>query len=210
MAGHRSGQRVIRTCLQGQGPVLVFYCVAATMITIGVLSDTHLIDPDKRFREKVERCFADADIILHAGDLTSLAVLFLLALYLFSLNGQDGGESSISVQQVLEKPKEDSSLLLLDVRTGPEFTGALGHLPGAILIPLAELGERKNELEKYRENQIIVVCRSGNRSGQATKILRAEGFNALNMTGGMLAWNKMMETMQNDSSSVKDKKSVER
>ena len=45
------------------------------MITIGVLSDTHLIEPDKWFREKTQLSFADADIILHAGDLTSLSVL---------------------------------------------------------------------------------------------------------------------------------------
>lgn len=49
------------------------------MITIGVLSDTHLIEPDKWFREKVQRCFADADMILHAGDLTSLSILEVFA-----------------------------------------------------------------------------------------------------------------------------------
>ncbi len=45
------------------------------MIIIGVLSDTHLIEPDRAYREKVQRCFADAGMILHAGDLTSLSVL---------------------------------------------------------------------------------------------------------------------------------------
>ena len=45
------------------------------MITVGVLSDTHLIQPDKWFRDKVQQCFTNADIILHAGDLTSLSVL---------------------------------------------------------------------------------------------------------------------------------------
>ena len=49
------------------------------MITIGVLSDTHLVEPDKWFREKAELCFADADMILHAGDLTSLSVLDVFA-----------------------------------------------------------------------------------------------------------------------------------
>ena len=49
------------------------------MITIGVLSDTHLTEPDKWFREKTQRCFADADMILHAGDLTSLSVLDVFA-----------------------------------------------------------------------------------------------------------------------------------
>jgi putative phosphoesterase len=45
------------------------------MITIGVLSDTHLTGPNKLFREKVNRCFADVDMILHAGDLTHISVL---------------------------------------------------------------------------------------------------------------------------------------
>ncbi|MBW2467215.1 MAG: metallophosphoesterase [Deltaproteobacteria bacterium] len=45
------------------------------MITIGVLSDTHLLEPDERFRKKIKRCFADVDMILHAGDLTSLSIL---------------------------------------------------------------------------------------------------------------------------------------
>ncbi|KPK00436.1 MAG: phosphodiesterase [Desulfobacterales bacterium SG8_35] len=49
------------------------------MITIGVLSDTHLLEPDKWFRERARRCFADADMILHAGDLTSLSVLEVFA-----------------------------------------------------------------------------------------------------------------------------------
>ena len=49
------------------------------MTTIGVLSDTHLIEPDKWFREKADQCFADADMILHAGDLTSLSVLEVFA-----------------------------------------------------------------------------------------------------------------------------------
>ena len=49
------------------------------MITIGVLSDTHLLGPEKWFREKVDRCFADADMILHAGDLTRLSVLEVFA-----------------------------------------------------------------------------------------------------------------------------------
>jgi putative phosphoesterase len=45
------------------------------MIVIGVLSDTHLIQADKWYYDKAQECFADADIILHAGDLTSLSVL---------------------------------------------------------------------------------------------------------------------------------------
>jgi putative phosphoesterase len=49
------------------------------MIIIGVLSDTHLIEPDAWFRKKAKQCFAKADIIFHAGDLTSLSVLDVFA-----------------------------------------------------------------------------------------------------------------------------------
>lgn len=49
------------------------------MIRIGVLSDTHLLEPDEWFRKKAALCFADADMILHAGDLTSLSVLEVFA-----------------------------------------------------------------------------------------------------------------------------------
>ncbi|MFC1837795.1 metallophosphoesterase family protein [Thermodesulfobacteriota bacterium] len=45
------------------------------MITIGVLSDTHLNVPDKGYMKKVQHCFAEADMIFHAGDLTSLSAL---------------------------------------------------------------------------------------------------------------------------------------
>jgi putative phosphoesterase len=49
------------------------------MITIGVISDTHLIQPDKWFLEKAEHYLTDTDMILHAGDLTSLSVLDVFA-----------------------------------------------------------------------------------------------------------------------------------
>jgi putative phosphoesterase len=49
------------------------------MVSIGVLSDTHLLEPDKWFRQKADLCFADVDMIFHAGDLTSLSVLEVFA-----------------------------------------------------------------------------------------------------------------------------------
>jgi putative phosphoesterase len=49
------------------------------MVTIGVLSDTHLIESNEWFRKKAGLCFAEADMILHAGDLTSLSVLEVFA-----------------------------------------------------------------------------------------------------------------------------------
>jgi len=141
--------------------------------------------------------------------ITVFSVLMVIAVSLLALQGQETDQDSLNVRQVYQRMEQDSTLILLDVRTEPEFSGELGHLPGAILIPLDELEARKAELEKYRENPIVVICRSGNRSGKATKLLRAEGYNAQNMTGGMRAWNKMLETMNKDTTGVRDEKNME-
>ncbi|HEU0216184.1 MAG TPA: MBL fold metallo-hydrolase [Stellaceae bacterium] len=76
---------------------------------------------------------------------------------------------------------------ILDVREPQEFGGPLGHIRGAILIPLGELAERAGELA--RDRPIVAVCRAGSRSAQATVILREAGFSDVaNLAGGMLRW----------------------
>ena len=76
---------------------------------------------------------------------------------------------------------------ILDVREPDEFDGPLGHIQGAVLIPLGSLGERAGELDP--ERPIVAVCRAGGRSAQATTILRKAGFTrCANLAGGMLRW----------------------
>jgi sulfur dioxygenase len=76
---------------------------------------------------------------------------------------------------------------ILDVREAEEFTGPLGHIPGAVLIPLGELAARASELQRGRP--VVAVCRAGSRSAQATAILQQEGFtDVANLNGGMLRW----------------------
>jgi sulfur dioxygenase len=76
---------------------------------------------------------------------------------------------------------------VLDVREPEEFTGPLGRIPGAVLIPLGELAERADELKKDRP--IVAVCRAGGRSAQATLMLQQVGFKKVaNLPGGMLRW----------------------
>jgi rhodanese-related sulfurtransferase len=72
---------------------------------------------------------------------------------------------------------------VLDVRTPPELE--LESVPGAVNIPLHELRERLNELPRDRE--IHIVCRSGQRSYYATRILNQKGFKARNISGGLLS-----------------------
>jgi glyoxylase-like metal-dependent hydrolase (beta-lactamase superfamily II)/rhodanese-related sulfurtransferase len=76
---------------------------------------------------------------------------------------------------------------ILDVREYDEFTGPLGHIQGAVLIPLGQLAARVKELT--RDRPIVAVCRAGSRSAQATAILQQAGFGDIaNLNGGMLRW----------------------
>jgi rhodanese-related sulfurtransferase len=78
----------------------------------------------------------------------------------------------------------DETTQLVDVRQPEEVAG--GTLPGFVNIPLDQLQQRVGELDADR--RVVLLCRSGNRSGTAAKFLAAQGFGDLvNLTGGMLA-----------------------
>ncbi len=93
----------------------------------------------------------------------------------------------ISVHELRRRLDAGRPVVLLDVRTPPE--AALATLGGA-LVPLAELPARLPELAPHRAAEIVVYCRSGARSAEATALLRAAGFaGAVNLAGGILAWS---------------------
>ena len=76
---------------------------------------------------------------------------------------------------------------VIDVREPAEFSDALGHIAGACLLPLSQLADRCDELDRCRP--VVTVCRSGARSAQATVLLQKAGFTELaNLAGGMLRW----------------------
>ncbi len=90
-----------------------------------------------------------------------------------------------SVKDLKHRLEDDDSLLVLDVRRRTEF--AEGHVPGALNIPLAELSERVNEVERNRT--VAIICASGYRSLIACSILERAGFHSLiNVIGGTTAW----------------------
>ncbi|MCZ0754935.1 rhodanese-like domain-containing protein [Anoxybacillus sp. J5B_2022] len=95
----------------------------------------------------------------------------------------------ITAKEVEQLLQNGNSLNIIDVREVEEV--AAGKIPGAVNIPLGLLEFRMNELEKDQE--YIIVCRSGARSARATQFLESYGYNVTNMTGGMLAWEGPVE-----------------
>jgi rhodanese-related sulfurtransferase len=125
----------------------------------------------------------------------ALAGILLAAGFYAATRSMRSQNDTMSTQEADSLIQEDSTVVLLDVRTEGEFSGPLGHLRGAILIPVQELEERVGELEQFRGRTIIAYCRTGNRSGFATTFLRERGFTAWNMAGGMVRWNAERRTV---------------
>ena len=94
------------------------------------------------------------------------------------------GIKDISVDDVKKMIDEDKDVFILDVRTEDEYNE--NHLPGAINIPVNELGERTDEIPS--EKPVIVYCLSGGRSRNASEMLIEKGFNDISDMGGISEW----------------------
>ncbi len=91
------------------------------------------------------------------------------------------------VNEMIENKKKNPNLVILDVRTECEYEK--GHLYDALFLPHDELESRLSELEEYKDIDIIVYCKAGGRSQQASQILSQNGFAKVhNMLGGIIAW----------------------
>ena len=117
--------------------------------------------------------------------------IFIISILFLSCSSTTSTINSISVMELKQKIKEDNSITIIDVRTIGEFNGPLGHISSAQLKPLSEINQTAEELILSNNEPVYIVCRSGNRSGKATKILRENGINAFNIEGGMMAWNRL-------------------
>jgi rhodanese-related sulfurtransferase len=80
--------------------------------------------------------------------------------------------------------KDKPQPFVLDVREPDEYHS--GHIAGAKLIPLGQLNQRMKELPQDRE--ILCVCQSGSRSGNAARQLASAGYRVINLKGGLIAW----------------------
>ncbi len=117
----------------------------------------------------------------------AVGLIALIAVIWIAAGGNSGTgntlPSEISVSEALAK--RDSGAFILDVRQPEEWNEA--HIPDSTLIPLDQLSGRISELPK--DQQIVVVCRSGNRSAQGRDILLQAGFaDVTSMAGGLNQW----------------------
>jgi rhodanese-related sulfurtransferase len=103
---------------------------------------------------------------------------------------QQDKDSTMTVQELQKLMRDNSTLVILDVRTPAELVGPLGKIDNVINIPIQQLDQRIGELGKYKNREIAVICRSGNRSNTGTRILRENSFNAKNVLGGMIEYRK--------------------
>jgi rhodanese-related sulfurtransferase len=114
--------------------------------------------------------------------LLTIIVIFLI----FKLFGFLGrlGIKQIGPRELDQK----KGIMLLDVRSDREYSE--GHIPGAVHVPLPEIGERVKKLKKDKE--LVVYCRNGNQSIWAIKRLMGMGYkNLYNLKGGYSAWKRL-------------------
>jgi glyoxylase-like metal-dependent hydrolase (beta-lactamase superfamily II)/rhodanese-related sulfurtransferase len=107
----------------------------------------------------------------------------------FPLIAETARAAPLGANELAARLREAEPPLVLDVREPEEFVGDVGHIQGALLVPLDLLQLRLPKLAGYSEREVVVVCRAGARSATACAMLERAGFRRVqNLEGGMLAW----------------------
>jgi rhodanese-related sulfurtransferase len=130
--------------------------------------------------------------------IAGVVVLGMAALIIYRILNPSAGApvpTEITIREAYDKYQQDA--FLLDVREPEEWEDY--HVPGTTLIPLSQLAGRVDELP--RDKEIVVICRSGNRSQEGRDILVSAGFeNVTSMNGGILDWREAGFPVETDSS----------
>ena len=124
---------------------------------------------------------------MNSGIWILLAIIVVYLVVKFTRNKKF---QNVPVDQLAKWVKADINRVVVDVREVDEYTG--GHFPGAINIPLSGLTNKLGNIPKDKD--VALVCRSGNRSMQAARVLNSNGYQKLwNVSRGMSGWNGQME-----------------
>ncbi len=150
--------------------------------------------PNPSSRRQVVRQRRKAALARRWSAIGAVLVIALIVVVAFAFKSGGGSEAAATVQGAQEitvqeaYQKYQQGVFLLDVRQPEEWQEY--HVPNTTLIPLDELPDRLNELPRDRE--IVVICRSGNRSQQGRDILLEAGFaQVVSMSGGLKQWSAL-------------------
>lgn len=106
-------------------------------------------------------------------------------------NAEEDEWSEITVDELFNRVNSGQPPLLIDVRSPAEFNGGYGHLPDARPIPVLVLESHFEELEPFREKEIVTMCPGGGMSLVAVEILEKAGFKDVkSLRGGTDLWHK--------------------
>jgi hypothetical protein len=123
------------------------------------------------------------EFISHNWQLSSVFFGLLVALFWVESQRQGRSISSSQATQLINKQQA----LVLDLRDTAEFDA--GHIAGARHIPLSALNEQVRTLKDYQDKPIILVCKLGQHSGAAGKLLKQQGFSqVVRLSGGVSGW----------------------
>ncbi|MDY4255208.1 MAG: rhodanese-like domain-containing protein [Oscillospiraceae bacterium] len=122
--------------------------------------------------------------------------LLLVILLLAGCADTTGGENNATYKQItmseaVEMMQSESNYIILDVRRPDEF--AAGHIPNAVNIPNESIGADEIDELPDKDRLILVYCRSGNRSKQASEKLVRLGYTNIVECGGILDWKGEIE-----------------
>ncbi len=116
-----------------------------------------------------------------------IAIIVVYVVVRFSMNKKF---QHVPVNELAEWVKADSNRVVVDVREIGEYQG--GHFPGAINVPLSSLSNQLNKIPIDKD--VALICRSGNRSMQAAKVLKRSGYSKIwNVARGMSGWSGQTE-----------------
>ena len=115
-----------------------------------------------------------------------LAVMVLTACGQTKENDQEAVYVNITAEEAKEIMDSQEGYIILDVRTQAEYDE--GHIPGAVLIPNTEIEDWAGGELPDKDQLILVYCRSGNRSKQASQILARLGYTNIKEFGGIIDW----------------------
>ena len=123
---------------------------------------------------------------------TARCAVFLIVLFVLAGCGKQAVYENITAQQAKQLMEREEGYVILDVRTEEEY--AMGHIPGAILIPDYEIEQKAEHVLTDKNQMILIYCRSGRRSKNAAQTLQKLGYTDIREFGGIIDWPYEIES----------------